>query len=58
MALGDFLVLDALYAGDGTVIAVDDQALLEDRRAAAKPGSLRTARRKRAQCHLRPLRSP
>ena len=34
-ALGDFLVLDALYATGGTAIAVDDAALLADQRAVA-----------------------
>jgi threonine synthase len=29
-ALGDFLVLEALYATEGTAVAVDDQALLAD----------------------------
>src|SRR5579863_7969805 len=35
-ALGDFLVLDALYATGGTAIAVDDAALLADQRAVAR----------------------
>ena len=35
-ALGDFLVLDALYATGGTAIAVDDEALLADQRTAAQ----------------------
>jgi threonine synthase len=35
-ALGDFLVLDALYATEGTAVAVDDQALLADQRQAAR----------------------
>jgi threonine synthase len=34
--LGDFLVLDALYATGGTAVAVDDAAPLEDQRAAAR----------------------
>jgi threonine synthase len=34
-ALGDFLVLGALYATGGTAIAVDDAALLADQRAVA-----------------------
>jgi threonine synthase len=34
-ALGDFLVLDALYATGGTAVAVDDAALLADQRAVA-----------------------
>jgi threonine synthase len=34
-ALGDFLVLDALYATGGTAVAVDDEALLADQRTAA-----------------------
>jgi len=34
-ALGDFLVLAALYATGGTAIAVDDAALLADQRLAA-----------------------
>jgi len=40
-ALGDFLVLDAVYATGGTAIAVDDEALLADQRLAARlEGSL------------------
>ena len=40
-ALGDFLVLDALYATDGIAVAVDDEALLADQREAARlEGSL------------------
>src|SRR5215467_9300399 len=35
-ALGDFLVLDALYATGGTAVAVNDEALLADQRAAAQ----------------------
>jgi threonine synthase len=35
-ALGDFLVLDALYATGGTAVAVDDEALLADQREAAR----------------------
>jgi threonine synthase len=35
-ALGDFLVLDALYATDGIAVAVDDEALLADQREAAR----------------------
>jgi len=35
-ALGDFLVLDALYATGGTAIAVADEALLADQRTAAQ----------------------
>ncbi len=35
-ALGDFLVLEALYATGGTAIAVDDDALLADQRAVAQ----------------------
>ncbi len=35
-ALGDFLVLDALYATEGTAVAVTDQALLADQHAAAR----------------------
>jgi threonine synthase len=35
-ALGDFLVLDAIYATEGTAIAVDDQALLADQREVAR----------------------
>jgi threonine synthase len=35
-ALGDFLVLEALYATGGTAIAVDDQALLADQREVAR----------------------
>ncbi|MGD6771354.1 threonine synthase, partial [Staphylococcus arlettae] len=34
-ALGDFLVLEALYASDGCAIAVDDVALLAAQRQAA-----------------------
>src|SRR5262249_55033554 len=34
-ALGDFLVLDALYATGGTAVAVDDDALLGDQRTVA-----------------------
>ena len=34
-ALGDFLVLDALYATGGTAVAVDDAALLADQRLIA-----------------------
>jgi threonine synthase len=34
-ALGDFLVLDALYATGGTAVAVDDAALLADQRVVA-----------------------
>ena len=34
-ALGDFLVLAALYATGGTAVAVDDAALLEDQRLVA-----------------------
>ena len=41
-ALGDFLVLDALYATGGTAIAVDDEALLADQRTTAQlEGALR-----------------
>jgi threonine synthase len=40
-ALGDFLVLDAVYATGGTAIAVDDEALLADQREVARlEGSL------------------
>jgi len=40
-ALGDFLVLDALYATGGTAVAVDDDALLADQRTVARlEGSL------------------
>ena len=40
-ALGDFLVLDALYATGGTAVAVDDDALLGDQRTVAQlEGSL------------------
>ncbi|HEX7200149.1 MAG TPA: threonine synthase, partial [Dongiaceae bacterium] len=40
-ALGDFLVLDALYATDGTAVAVTDEALLADQRTVARlEGSL------------------
>lgn len=35
-ALGDFLVLEALYATGGTAVAVDDEALLADQRAVAR----------------------
>jgi threonine synthase len=35
-ALGDFLVLEALYATGGTAVAVDDAALLADQRAVAR----------------------
>ena len=35
-ALGDFLVLGALYATGGTAVAVDDEALLADQRLAAR----------------------
>jgi threonine synthase len=35
-ALGDFLVLDSLYATRGTAIAVEDDALLADQRAVAR----------------------
>ncbi len=35
-ALGDFLVLDALYATGGTAVAVDDAALLADQRVVAR----------------------
>jgi threonine synthase len=35
-ALGDFLVLDALYATDGTAVAVEDEALLQDQRQVAQ----------------------
>ena len=35
-ALGDFLVLEALYATGGTAIAVDDDALLADQRTVAR----------------------
>ena len=35
-ALGDFLVLDALYATDGIAVAVDDEALLADQRQVAR----------------------
>ena len=35
-ALGDFLVLDALYATGGTAVAVTDEALLADQRTAAR----------------------
>jgi threonine synthase len=39
--LGDFLVLDALYATGGTALAVTDEALLADQRAVARlEGSL------------------
>jgi threonine synthase len=40
-ALGDFLVLDALYATDGTAVAVTDETLLADQRTVARlEGSL------------------
>jgi threonine synthase len=40
-ALGDFLVLEALYASGGTAVAVTDEALLGDQRAVARlEGSL------------------
>jgi threonine synthase len=35
-ALGDFLVLEALYATGGTAVAVTDEALLADQRAVAR----------------------
>src|SRR6266851_6508854 len=35
-ALGDFLILEALYATGGTAVAVTDEALLADQRAAAR----------------------
>jgi threonine synthase len=35
-ALGDFLVLDALYATGGTAVTVTDEALLADQRAVAR----------------------
>jgi threonine synthase len=35
-ALGDFLVLDALYATDGIAVAVEDEALLADQRQVAR----------------------
>ena len=35
-ALGDFLVLNALYATDGIAVAVDDEALLADQRQVAR----------------------
>ena len=35
-ALGDFLVLDALYATSGTAVAVDDDELLADQREVAR----------------------
>lgn len=35
-ALGDFLVLEALYATDGTAVAVDDDDLLADQREVAR----------------------
>jgi threonine synthase len=35
-ALGDFLVLEALYATDGTAVAVQDDALLADQREVAR----------------------
>jgi threonine synthase len=34
--LGDFLILDALYATDGTAISVTDEALLAEQRAVAR----------------------
>jgi threonine synthase len=40
-ALGDFLVLRALYGTGGTAVAVDDEALLADQRLVARlEGSL------------------
>jgi threonine synthase len=40
-ALGDFLILEALYATGGTAVAVTDEALLADQRAVARlEGSL------------------
>ncbi len=40
-ALGDFLVLEAVYATGGTAVAVDDEALLADQREVARlEGSL------------------
>ena len=39
--LGDFLILDALYATGGTAVSVTDEALLADQRAVARlEGSL------------------
>jgi threonine synthase len=39
--LGDFLILDALYATGGTAVTVADEALLADQRAVARlEGSL------------------
>ena len=35
-ALGDFLILEAIYATGGTAVAVTDQALLADQREAAQ----------------------
>ena len=35
-ALGDFLVLEAVYATGGTAVAVDDEALLADQREVAR----------------------
>jgi len=35
-ALGDFLILDALYATGGTAVTVTDEALLADQRAVAR----------------------
>jgi threonine synthase len=35
-ALGDFLILDALYATGGTAVAVTDEALLADQRTVAR----------------------
>ncbi|HXS66525.1 MAG TPA: threonine synthase [Streptosporangiaceae bacterium] len=35
-ALGDFLVLDSLYATGGTAIAIEDEALLADQREVAR----------------------
>ncbi len=35
-ALGDFLILEALYATGGTAVAVTDESLLADQRAAAR----------------------
>ena len=35
-ALGDFLILEALYATGGTAVAVTDEALLADQRAVAR----------------------
>ena len=35
-ALGDFLILEALYATGGTAVAVTDEALLSDQRAVAR----------------------